>query len=185
VTARLLMICGSLRAGSVNAAVLRTAAALAPGAVTCEIYEGLDTLPYFDPDDDHDPLPPAVAALRASIAAANAVLFCTPEYAGALPGSFKNLLDWTVGGAEMYRRPVAWINASTAPAGAVNAHASLRTVLGYLGTEIVEAACVSIPVPRSSIGVDGLIADAAIRADIGATVATLATVSAKEAAQSS
>jgi NAD(P)H-dependent FMN reductase len=41
------------------------------------------------------------------------VLFCTPEYAGALPGSFENLLDWTVGGGEMYRKPVAWINAST------------------------------------------------------------------------
>jgi NAD(P)H-dependent FMN reductase len=179
VTTRLLLICGSLRTGSVNAAVLRTASALAPAGVTTEIYEGLGSLPYFDPDDDHDPLPLAVAPLRASIAAANAVLFCTPEYAGALPGSFKNLLDWTVGGAEMYRKPVAWINASTAPAGAVNAHASLRTVLGYLSAEIVEAACASIPVPRSSIGVDGLIADAAIRAEIGATVATLATVAAK------
>ena len=37
--------------------------------------------------------------MRAAIAAADAVVFCTPEYAGTLPGSFKNLLDWTVGGA--------------------------------------------------------------------------------------
>jgi NAD(P)H-dependent FMN reductase len=80
------MIGGSLRTGSVNAAVLRTAAALATGAVAAEIYEGLDTLPYFDPDADRDPLPPAVSRLRASIDAADAVLFCTPEYAGALPG---------------------------------------------------------------------------------------------------
>lgn len=43
-------------------------------------------------------------------AAADAVLFCTPEYAGALPGSFKNLLDWTVGGGETYGKPAAWIN---------------------------------------------------------------------------
>ena len=49
------------------------------------------------------------AALRAALAAADGVLFCTPEYAGALPGSFKNLLDWTVGGGEMYGQPVAWI----------------------------------------------------------------------------
>ena len=173
-TTRLLMICGSLRAESVNAAVLRTAAALVPNGMTAEIYEGLATLPYFDPDADHDPLPPTVAQLRAAIAAADAVLFCTPEYAGALPGSFKNLLDWTVGGGEMYRKPVAWINASTAPAGAVNAHASLRTVLGYLSTEVVEAACANIPVPRASIADDGLIQDAAIRAEIAAAVATLA-----------
>ncbi|MFL5607878.1 MAG: NADPH-dependent FMN reductase [Gemmatimonadaceae bacterium] len=173
-TAHLLLICGSLRAGSVNAAVLRTAATLAPADVTTSIYDGLATLPYFDPDADHDPLPPTVALLRAAIAAAGAVLFCTPEYAGALPGSFKNLLDWTVGGEEMYRKPVAWINASTAPSGAVNAHASLRTVLGYLSTEIVEAACVAIPVPRASIGSDGLIGDDTIREEIAAAVATLA-----------
>jgi NAD(P)H-dependent FMN reductase len=168
------MVFGSLRTGSVNAAVLRTASVLAPAGVTTEIYERLGTLPHFDPDDDHDPLPAAVASLRAFIAAADAVLFCTPEYAGALPGSFKNLLDWTVGGAEMYHKPVAWINASTAPAGAVNAHASLRTVLGYLTAEIVEAACVAIPIPRASIGADGLIGDAAIRQEIAAAVAALA-----------
>ncbi|MDQ6635762.1 MAG: NAD(P)H-dependent oxidoreductase [Gemmatimonadota bacterium] len=173
-TTRLLLICGSLRTGSVNAAVLRTVAALARDDVAVETYEGMETLPYFDPDADHDPLPPTVASLRTSIAAADAVLFCTPEYAGALPGSFKNLLDWTVGGGEMYRKPVAWINASAAPAGAVNAHASLRTVLGYLSTAIVEAACVSIPVPRASIGDDGLIHHAAIRLEIAAAVAALA-----------
>jgi chromate reductase len=173
-TTRLLLICGSVRAGSVNAAVLRTASALAPDGVRTEIFGGMTTLPYFDPDDDHDPLLPAVAALRAAVGAASAVMFCTPEYAGAMPGSFKNLLDWTVGGAEMYHKPVAWINASTAPAGAVNAHASLRTVLGYLSTEIVEAACVAIPVPRASIGADGLIHDASLREQIAATIAALA-----------
>jgi chromate reductase len=168
------MICGSLREGSVNAAVLRTAATLVTGAVSTERYEGLDALPYFDPDADHDPLPPAVACLRASIGASDAVLFCTPEYAGALPGSFKNLLDWTVGGAEMYRKPVAWINASTAPGGAADAHASLRKVLGYLGTDLVEAACVHIRVARASIDAEGVIQDPSIRSGIAGVLAALA-----------
>jgi len=48
-----------------------------------------------------------VVKLRRQIAASDAVLFCTPEYAGALPGRFKNLLDWTVGGGEIYGKPVA------------------------------------------------------------------------------
>ena len=51
------------------------------------------TLPHFNPDADGEPLPAAVANLRAQVAAADAVLFCTPEYAGALPGTFKNLLE--------------------------------------------------------------------------------------------
>ena len=62
------------------------------------IYEGLATLPHFNPDDDVEPLPGPVFELRAQVDAAAAVMFCTPEYAGALPGSFKNLLDWSVGG---------------------------------------------------------------------------------------
>jgi chromate reductase, NAD(P)H dehydrogenase (quinone) len=115
-----------------------------------------------------------VVDLRAAIAAADAVLFCTPEYAGALPGSFKNLLDWTVGGGEMYGRRVAWINASGLPTGAADAHASLRKVLGYLATEIVEDACVHIPVPRQAVGEDGLIADPQLRARIADALTTLA-----------
>ena len=112
--------------------------------------------------------------LRASVAAADAVLFCTPEYAGALPGSFKNLLDWTVGGGEMYGRRVAWINASGLPTGAADAHASLRTVLGYLSTEIVEDACVHIPVPRQAVGDNGLIDEPRLRARIADVLTTLA-----------
>jgi chromate reductase len=115
-----------------------------------------------------------VADLRATIGAADAVLFCTPEYAGALPGSFKNLLDWTVGGGEMYGKRVAWINASGLPTGAADAHASLRKVLGYLSTEIVEDACVHIPVPRQAVGDDGLIADPQLRARIADELTTLA-----------
>jgi chromate reductase, NAD(P)H dehydrogenase (quinone) len=148
--------------------------AVAPEGVVCTRYDGLDALPHFNPDDDWEPLPPAVVDLRASIATADAVLFCTPEYAGALPGSFKNLLDWTVGGGEMYGKRVGWINASGLPTGAADAHASLRKVLGYLATEIVEDACVRIPVARQAVGDDGLIGDPQLRARIADVLTTLA-----------
>jgi chromate reductase len=158
----ILLVSGSLRAESTNGAVLRTLQAVAPGGVETTIYEGLATLPHFNPDDDFEPLPAAVTGLRAQVEAAGAVLFCTPEYAGALPGSFKNLLDWSVGGPEMYEKPVAWINASTRAA--AHAHDSLRTVLGYIHAEIVEDACVHVPVSRQAVDADGLIGDEEIRA---------------------
>ena len=173
---QVLLISGSLRSGSTNTAVLRTAAAVAPADVTTVEYDGLDRLPHFNPDDDAEPLAPAVAALRAAIGAADAVLFSTPEYAGALPGSFKNVLDWSVGGGEIYGKPVAWINASAfGPTGAADAHDSLRKVLGYTGSDIVEAACVQIPVPRNAIGADGLVADPELREQIGQVLSTLVT----------
>jgi chromate reductase len=156
---RVLLVSGSLRGGSTNAAVLRTAGARGLPGIETVSYDGMATLPHFNPDDDFDPLTPAVVELRAAIAGADAVLFCTPEYAGALPGSFKNLLDWTVGGGEVYGKPVAWINVAGvhAPTRGANAHASLRTVLGYVGAEIVEPATGAIPVPRQAVEPDGLI----------------------------
>ena len=172
VPCQILLVCGSLREASTNAAALRTIVAAPVAGVAATVFDGLALLPHFNPDDDAAPLPAAVADLRARIAAADAVLFCTPEYAGALPGSFKNLLDWTIGGGEIYQKPVAWINVSTMPTGAASAHASLRTVLGYAGTRIIDAACAQIPVARHAVGEDGLIHDA-LRGEIAAAVAAL------------
>jgi chromate reductase, NAD(P)H dehydrogenase (quinone) len=168
----LLLISGSLRDGSTNTALLRTAQAI---DADTELYEGMRALPHFSPDDDHDDLPAAVRELRAATGRAEAILVCTPEYAGALPGAFKNLLEWLVGGGEAYRKPIAWINVSgpAAPSGAADAHDSLRKVVGYLSMEIVEAACVRIPVARDAIGADGLIADPAIRAPLVEALAAL------------
>lgn len=122
---RILLVSGSLRAGSTNTALLRTAQAVAPDGTATGLYAALAELPHFNPDDDHegDPVHPAVADLRAQIAAADALLLSTPEYAGALPGSFKNLLEWTVGDGGTYGKPVAWLNASgpAAPTGAADA----------------------------------------------------------------
>ena len=106
---RILLISGSTRRGSGNTAALRTVQAMAPEGITAEMYSGLASLPAFSPDEDEHPPGPA-AELRERIAAADALLFCTPEYAGTLPGSLKNLLDWTVGGGEIYGKPVGWIN---------------------------------------------------------------------------
>ncbi len=171
------MVSGSLRGGSTNTAVLQTACALAPDGVTMVLYGGMSELPHFNPDDDREgeSVHPAVADLRGQVGAADALLVCTPEYAGALPGALKNLLEWTVGDAGTYAKPVAWINASgpAAPTGAADAHASLRKVLSYVGADIVEDACVRIPVVRDAIGPDGTIAHPAIREQIANTLTTL------------
>ena len=114
--------------------------------------------PAFNPDDDGDRLPEAAAGLRRQIADADAVLFCTPEYAGTLPGSFKNLLDWTVGGGEIYGKPAASINVA-APGRGKGAEDTLAVVLGYVGAVVIDPACRRIPVDRAAIGPDGTVTD--------------------------
>jgi chromate reductase len=160
---RLLLVSGSTRKGSTNESALKTLQALAADrGVEATLFEEMTRLPHFNPDDDGDCLAPAVEELRWVIGDADAVVFSAPEYAGALPGSFKNLLDWTVGGAEMYRKPVAWINVAHEGRGD-KAQASLATVLGYLGTDAVEPACLRIPVAHDTVNPRGLIADDGIR----------------------
>ncbi|MFD7453309.1 NADPH-dependent FMN reductase [Kitasatospora sp. NPDC059827] len=171
----ILLLPGSLRAGSANEAVLRTAAAVAddlPGVRTT-YYADLAGLPHFNPDHDTDPLPEPVAALRAAIEAADALLVCTPEYAGTLPGSFKNLLDWTVGGIEISDKPAAWINCA-GPGRGQGAEATLGTVLGYTGAAVLAQACVRIPLERGAVGPDGLVADPLVRGRIGEVLTLLA-----------
>jgi len=170
----ILLISGSLRSGSTNSAVLRTAHSMTVEGVDTVLYAGMGRLPHFNPDDDLDPLRPAVADLRARIAGAEAILFCTPEYAGGLPGAFKNLLDWTVGGGEIYQMPVGWINASGAPLKAAEAHDALRRVLGYVSATIIPAACVHLPVARHEVGPDGVIGDPSLRARVAETLLALA-----------
>ncbi|MFE2310702.1 NADPH-dependent FMN reductase [Streptomyces sp. NPDC059411] len=169
----ILLLSGSVRTGSSNESVLRTAQAVASSRLRTVFYEGLAALPHFNPDEDTEPLPAPVAALRAAIDEATAVLICTPEYAGTLPGSFKNLLDWTVGGTEICDKPVAWVNAA-APGRGLGAQATLRTVLGYTGADIVESACMTMPVDRRMVGADGTITDEGVREELGKVLDLLA-----------
>ncbi len=168
----ILLVCGSVREGSTNAAVLATVKELIPEPFTGEIFEGLRELPMFDPDLDRDPLPAKVVTLRARIANAAALLFSTPEYAGAMPGALKNLLEWTVGGAETSAKPCGWINPSTGPSGAAGTYASLGVVLRYTDAAVITDACVAVPVMRNQI-VGGRIDDEGIRAQLARCIARL------------
>lgn len=147
---RLLLVSGSTRQSSTNNAALATVAELAPEGSLAILYPGLSALPSFNPDDDHDPVPPTVAELREQIGRADAVLFCTPEYAGTLPGSFKNLLDWTVGSDVVSGKPVAWINVA-APGRGQGAVATLASVLGYVAARVLDRACIDLPILRDMV----------------------------------
>jgi NAD(P)H-dependent FMN reductase len=109
--------------------------------VATEVYTTLADVPAFVPGQE--PVPDAVADALARIERADAVVFSTPEYAGGLPGALKNLLDWTVGGGQLYDKPVAWLDVAN-PGRGHGARAQLRTVLGYVGARIIDAACVHV-----------------------------------------
>ncbi len=88
-----LAICGSLRTGSYNRAALRTAIELKPLGMTIETAD-ISAFPLYNEDVRAQGFPPPVETLRRQIAAADALLFVTPEYNYSMPGVLKNAIDW-------------------------------------------------------------------------------------------
>ncbi|HEU4642092.1 MAG TPA: NADPH-dependent FMN reductase [Gemmatimonadaceae bacterium] len=168
---RILAISGSLRAASSNSAVVRAATVLAPEHVDVIVYDGLGTLPHFNPDLDVEPLPPAVAELRAQVGDADALLISSPEYAHGVPGSLKNALDWLVSGSEIVHKPVAVINASTR---AAHAHASLTETLRTMSTRVVEDASVTLPLSPTQRDEAAIRADPRLAASLRSALSALA-----------
>jgi chromate reductase len=145
---RILGVSGSLRESSLNTSLLRAAAEAAPDGVELELWEGLGELPLYDEDLEHDP-PESVQRLREAWAAAEAILFSTPEYNGSVPGGLKNAIDWASRPrleAVLRNKPVAVVGASTGQFGALWAQQDLKRILGIAGARVVGT---EIPVARA------------------------------------
>ena len=138
---RVVAMSGSLRRGSYNAALIDAAAAECPAHVEFRVWGGLAGIPAYDEDLDTVPPPLPVAALRAEIERADAVLIATPEYNASVPGQLKNALDWVsrpVATNPLRNKPAAVVGASTGAFGAVWAQAELRKVLATIGGRVLE-----------------------------------------------
>lgn len=126
-------ISGSLRAKSFNSAALRAAQSLAPEGVEIEIVS-IDGLPVYSGDLEAAGLPPAVESLAAKIAAADAVLFVTPEYNYSISGALKNAIDWLSRAKPMplAGKPAAIMGASMGLLGTARAQYHLRQMMVFL-----------------------------------------------------
>jgi len=170
---RVLLVSGSASASSANRAVLEVIARQAPtlGPHASVEWSGpVGRLPPFQPDLVDDP-PSVVAEFRAQLERADAVVIAAPEYAGGVAGSTKNALDWCVGSASVYRRPVAVASAGTS--GGQHAQEQLVRTLLWQGAHVV--ASLGIAGPKTKSDASGRITDESTLAEIEALVSTLLT----------
>ncbi len=137
---RIVGIAGSLRKGSFNSSLLRTATELAPAELSIDV-ESIAGIPLYDGDvETASGIPPSVAALKDRIAQASGLLLVTPEYNQSIPGVFKNAIDWlSRPGQDIARvfggKPVGIIGATPGPAGTRLAQTAWLPVLRALGCE--------------------------------------------------
>lgn len=170
---QILTLCGSLRACSSNRVMLRAYAALAPGDWDFEHYERLGGLPHFNPDADGDgaDMHDEVSWLRRAVARADAVVISTPEYAHALPGAFKNALDWLVSDPAFAGKPVVIVHADRGSAWALD---SLREVLRTMSAAIIDEATVLLPLGSNQVEEATVLANAELRGRLARSLDALA-----------
>lgn len=115
-------------------------------------------------------MPSSVAGWRAKVAAADALLIASPEYAHGVTGTIKNALDWLVSYEPFVNKPVAVLNASPR---AHHADAALRETLKTMSAVIVEPASISIPLLGANITEDEMVRLPAITQAIRESLASL------------
>jgi len=170
---RVLAISGSLRAVSANSALLHAAGLVAPPGMTIIIYDGLASLPPFNPDDDAEGMrpPEPVAVLRALVGESDALLISSPEYAHGVPGTLKNALDWLVSAPEFYGIAIGLVNASLQ---SFHAHDSLAETLRTMGARLPADATVRIPITNRGLDARALADDPAVATPLRAVLRSLA-----------
>ncbi len=90
-----IVICGSLRKASYNAALARTLPALAPPGMAVKAAPGWDKMAVYNHDLHADgKFPAEVTAWGDAIRSADGVIIVSPEYNWSIPGGLKNAIDW-------------------------------------------------------------------------------------------
>lgn len=128
------VLVGSLRKDSLNRKMALALAELAKDSLALEIVE-IGQLAHYDADLDTESPPAAWASFRARIAAADAVLFVTPEYNRSVPGVLKNAIDVgsrPYGKSAWSGKPGAIVSVSPGAIGAFGANHHLRQMLVFL-----------------------------------------------------
>ena len=167
-TVRVAAVCGSRGATSANRHLLDAFVAIAGARVSVVATPDVAEVPHFDPDRVDDP-PVEVARWRAALDAADAVVLAVPEYAASIPGTLKNALDWLVGSATLYGKPVLVLTAGTT--GGEHVRPAMVLTLSFQGAVVV--ATFGVEGPRAKFGADGALTDAGTRAALDELVNAL------------
>lgn len=136
---KIAIVVGSLRKDSINRKVARSICAFASDKLDCRIVE-IGALPLYNQDLDPNPSAEFVT-FREEIAAADGILFCTPEYNRGVPGVLKNAIDVgsrPYGQSVWDKKPGAIISASPGSVGGFGANHQLRQACVFLNMPVMQ-----------------------------------------------
>ena len=137
--ARVAVLVGSLRKGSLTRKVATALISLAPKSLACSVHE-IGDLPLYNEDLDDEP-PAAWQRFRSAIKGSDAVLFLTPEYNRSIPGCLKNAID--VGSRPEGKNlwdglPAGVVSVTPYKMGAFGANHALRQTFVFLNMPVMQ-----------------------------------------------
>jgi chromate reductase, NAD(P)H dehydrogenase (quinone) len=127
------VIVGSLRRDSLNRKLAAAIAKLAPAEFSFKHVE-IGDLPLYNQDDDANPAESG-KRLKSELAAAQGLLFVTPEYNRSIPGVLKNAIDHAsrpYGHNAWSGKPAGVLGISPGAAGTCMAQQHLRNILACM-----------------------------------------------------
>jgi chromate reductase len=164
-TVRILGVAGSLRHGSLNRALLRSAQTMTPDGMALDGFD-LGEVPLYNGDVEARGDPTAVAAFKDAIRAADGVLFVTPEYNHGVPGVMKNAVDWASRppqGSPLNGKPVGIIGASPGMTGSARGQSQLRQAFEFTNSYCMPQPELLVFRATDKFGPDGLLSDEATK----------------------
>ena len=175
-TLTFLGIAGSLRRASYNRGLIRAAIELAPPGTRVAAFDLAD-IPMFNADVEAQGDPPAVAAFKQAIDAADALLIASPEYNHCVPGVLKNAIDWASRPPRrsvLTGKPVAIMGASTGRGATARAQAHLRDGLAYTNGFVLPLPEVLVSGAGEKFADAGALIDAGTREEVRDLLVSLA-----------
>jgi chromate reductase len=166
---------GSLAKESINRKLARALVRLAPPELAMTEVPFRD-LPLYSYDYDAD-FPPSARAFKEALAAVDAVMFVTPEYNRSIPGGLKNAIDWgsrPYGRNSFSRKPSAVIGTSPGSIGTALAQQTLRGVLAFCNSPMMNAIEAYIQFTPGLITDDGEVTDPSTEEFLKAWIAEFA-----------
>lgn len=170
------ILCGSLRRASHNAAIARALPGLAPEGMATRPLGSIGDFPIYNADIQAEGFPAPVTAMAEAIRAADGVIIVTPEYNYSIPGGLKNAIDWLsrLPQQPFEGKPLAIQSASMSLFGGARAQYHLRQALVFLDARILNRPEVMVAQAQNRISEAGELTDAGTRDVISAQLKAFA-----------
>lgn len=155
----ILIINGSASRDSSNARLIDHLSGQLQEAFRIILYDGLKTLPHFDPELSLSEPPQKIIEFRALVEKASGVIICTPEYVFSVPSGLKNAIEWCVSTTVFSDKPMGIITAS---ANGRMAHEELQLIMRTVQAHFSEDTTLLINGVKGKVNILGEITDSAV-----------------------